>query len=326
VRPLAAAILVAVLGCAGPSAPPPPAPPSVLSAEDPASPVHPRRFGSPGGIGQTRGWYVWHSFDPETGRAEVSHEQTGQRFATRVLPWATSYRHLAYPGHPDELLPGERVNLFFNPEGDEPRAYLVHFQDELGQMKGHGHFWRVEDVVSGGRAFTARGMSAEKPLDPGSVEFALDDACVAWRGRRRGAEPALRAGDRLYLTWCYEGTRRVVKVLSDGESLDALRAEAVQRERDRVAREGMAGFVEGEWAGSATLLVFSTYWSQAGELRPGQTVSLKPPGEAGVEARIVSRSNLGAYGSGPTALVVEGAPPGLLTPWIGGRVIRLIPR
>jgi hypothetical protein len=193
-------------------------------------------------------------------------------------------------------------------------------------MKGHGHFWKVEDVAAGGRGFTARGMSGEKPLDPASYGFALDDACVAWRGGKKGAEPALRARDRLYLTWCYEETRRVVKVLSDGESLDALRAEAVQRERDRVAREGMAGFVEGEWAGRATLLVFSNYWPQAGELKTGQAIFIKPPGEPGVEARIVSRVNLGAYGSGPTVLVVEGAPSGIITPWFGARGLRLIPR
>jgi hypothetical protein len=325
VRLFAAWFTAAALGCGTPSAPRPASTPGV-PPEDPASPVHPRRFGSPGGIGQTRGWYVWHSFDPETGRAEVSQERSGQRFATRVLPWATSYRHLAYPGSPEDLLPGERVNLFFNPEGDDRRAFLVHFQDEIGQMKGHGHFWKVEDVAAGGRGFTARGMSAEKPLDPESFEFALDDTCVSWRAGRRGVDPALATGDHLYLTWCYVGDRRIVRVLSDGESLDALRAEASRRAEDRVAREGMAGFIEGEWAGRATLLVFSTYWSQAAGLKPGQTVSLKPPGVPEVEARILSRANLGAYGSGPTALVVEGAPPGIIAPWIGGRIIRLFPR
>ena len=133
-----------------------------LKPEDPASPVHPRRFGVLGGIGQTRGWYVWRSFDAKTGFADVSHEATGEKFTVRVLPWLTTYRHLAYGAQPEDLLPGERVNLFFNPDSKQKRAYLVHFQDEMCQMKGHGHAWEVTKVIVGG--FAARGMAGEKPI------------------------------------------------------------------------------------------------------------------------------------------------------------------
>src|SRR5581483_2118239 len=110
---------------------------------DPASAVHPRKFGAPGGVGITRGWYVWHGWNRETQQAEVSNETSGERITVRVLPWLTTYRHLAYGASVDDLLPGERVNLYFNPEGTVRRAYLVHFQDEIGQMKGHGHAWQV---------------------------------------------------------------------------------------------------------------------------------------------------------------------------------------
>src|SRR5207245_1646654 len=105
--------------------------------------VHPRKFGQPAGVGPTRGWYIWESWDPKTWRAAVSNEASGEKYAVRVLPWATTYRHLVYGAQPDSLLPGERVNLFFSPDQNHPRGYLVHFQDEIGQMKGHGHAWQV---------------------------------------------------------------------------------------------------------------------------------------------------------------------------------------
>lgn len=323
-----AALLAALLaGCAQSTVPS-----ATPALANPAHPVHPRQFDAPGSVGVTRGWYVWHSFDPETWRAEVSSEPSGKRFTTRVLPWVTSYRHLAYPGHPDELLPGERVNLFFNPEGGDARAYLVHIQDEMGQMKGHGQFWFVEEVKEGGREFVARVNSAEKPIDAKPSEFELDPACIVWRNRRKGVDAGLAPGDRLYLTWCYEGTRRVVKVLVEGDSLEGLKAEAVARATARVKREGLAGIVESVGGGKANVLIFSTYWAQAAELKADQIVSIQPTDPAcrvnglGVEGRIGSQRNMGTYGSGPTEMVVLDVPPDLMTSWVGGRVVRVFPR
>jgi hypothetical protein len=290
--------------------------------EDPASPVHPRKFGSPGGIGETRGWYFWESFDAETWKAVVRHGEKGERYTVRVLPWATTYRHLTYGAHPDELFPGERVNLFFNHEGDVKRAYLVHFQDEIGQMKGHGHFWQVEEVD--GRSFTARGMSKEKPLDPAAARFTLDEGCAIWRGGKQVKDLTVAKGDAIYLTWCADGDRRVVKLLADGASLDALREESAKKTRERLEKEGLAGFIEGE----TTLLVFATFWSQAAELKPGRKLLLKGTDARlcatgdGIEAKVASRKNLGAYGSGATEVVLEGAPAETVRGWTGGKVVR----
>jgi hypothetical protein len=291
--------------------------------EDPASAVHPRKFGTPGGVGESRGWYVWRSFDPEKWTAEVGREQGPERFTVRVLPWLTSYRRLAYPGHPDELRPGERVNLFFNPEGPVKRAYLVHFQDEIGQMKGHGHFWKVDEAS--GRNVKARGMAGEKPLDPAAVDFELDPAAVCWRGGKIVEDPGLAKDDQLYLSWCYEGEKRVIKVLSDAASLETIKGEAEKRARERIAREGMMGFVEGD----ASLLVFPGYWAQAGALKPGQKLRICATDgayrSAGpfVEGAVVSRKNIGAYGSGCTEVVIGGVPADALRGWVGGKVVRI---
>jgi hypothetical protein len=302
--------------------------PVALRPEDPESPVHPRKFGQPGGIGITRGWYVWRAWTPETGLADVSSEQSGEKFTVRVLPWLTTYRHLAYGAHPDDLLIGERVNLFFNPEGSVKRAYLVHFQDEICQMKGHNHAWQVDEVAAGGRGFVARVMHEDKVFDLNPGSFELDAACRILRDGKKVEEPGLAKGERLYLTWCYDGTRRVVKLLCDAASLTAVQAEGQKRVQERIARDGMGGFVESADEGKARLLVFSTYWSQAAALKPGQTLTLKFSGE-GVDVRITSRKNLGTYGSGPSEILLEDvtkAGAEILRRWTGGKVVRVFAR
>ena len=296
--------------------------------EDPESAVYPRKFGSPGGVGITRGWYLWRSWNPETAQAEVGNEQGTETYKVRVLPWVTTYRHLAYGAHPDDLLPGERVNLFFNPEGAVKRAYLVHFQDEIGQMKGHNHAWQVEDVAEGGRGFTARVMHGDKVFDPKLGSFELDPQCRIWREGTTVEAPALAKGERLYLTWCQEEKRRVVKLMADAASLNAIQAEGQNKVQQRVARDGMGAFVEEVADGKARLLIFSTHWAQAAAIKTGQVLSLKAAGD-GVDGRVESHKNLGAYGSGPNEIVLDavtGKSAEFLQGWKGGKVIRVFVR
>ena len=42
----------------------------------------------------THGLYVWKSFEPETMTAVVTGESSDEISNPRVLPWATTYRHL----------------------------------------------------------------------------------------------------------------------------------------------------------------------------------------------------------------------------------------
>jgi hypothetical protein len=242
--------------------------------------LHPAKFGSPGGIGETRGWYYWLSYDPAAGTAEVENESGGERTVVRVLPWLTSYRELAYPGFVDELRPGERVNLFFSPDGPVKRAWLVHFQDEIGQMKGHGHFWQVEATSPGG--FTARAM----PMNAAPEAFAFAP----------GAARDLKPGDRLYLRWCREGGRRVVHLAVDEAGLGALQAAAEKRIAERVAREGMGALAE-----EGRILVYPGYWGPARAIKAGGAIRI-----GGRPSKVLAAKNLGTYGSGATELRAEG--------------------
>ncbi|MSQ93208.1 MAG: hypothetical protein EXR98_01485 [Gemmataceae bacterium] len=325
-------VAIALLGAAIPGRTTAQAPSKDLSIkpEDPASPLHARRFGLPGGIGQTRGWYVWRKFDPKTWQAEVSHEGTGAKYTVRVLPWLTTYRHLAYGAHPDELLAGERVNLFFNPDDKQQHAYLVHFQDELCQMKGHDHAWQIETVQKNG--ITARVMAGDKPLEDKVATFTFDPECKVWRGGKRIDAAKPMRGERVLLTWVYDDTKRVVKLFTDAASLDTMQKGTRQRISERVKKEGMTGFVEEITKDKTRLLLFATWWMQAGDLKPGQSLRVQatsdgfhPIGQA-LNVKLASRKNLGTYGSGCSELILEGLndrQADQMRQWTGSKVVRV---
>ncbi len=298
-----------------------------------AHPLHPRRFGVPGNIGISRGWYVWKKFDPATWTVDVMNESSGESFTAKILPWATTYRHLGYGAHVDELLPGERVNTFFNPDDDKRRGWLVHYQDELCQMKGHGHAWVIKSVKPGGRDFSAQVFAGDKVIEEKPREFELADDARIWRGGKPVAMPSLKEGERLYFTWTLADNRRVVRLVSDDASLDALKKEELDRINARLATEGLAGYVEAVDGDTVHFLVFSSHWFQANQWKPGQLVSLRastaalaPTGDA-IEAELVTRKNLGTYGSGvseTTLRLKNAADAKKLSGWMKGQVVRAI--
>jgi len=300
-----------------------------------AHPLHARRFGVPGNIGVSRGWYVWRKFDRATWTGEFEHEGNGEIFTAKILPWATTYRHLTYGAHVDEPLPGERVNCFFNPDGDKRRGWLVHYQDELCQMKGHNHAWVVQSVKPGGREFSAQVFAGDKPFEEKPRDFTLATDAKFFRQGQRTDSPALKAGDRLYFTWTKEADLRVVRVIADDASLDAVKKIETDAVAARIARDGLTGQVEAVNGDTVHFLIHSSYWFQGNQLKPGQAVHLRatdaqfnPTGDP-IEAELVTRKNLGTYGSGVNETVLKLKNPAdakKLAGWKKSQVARILAR
>ena len=298
-----------------------------------AHPLHARRFGVPGNIGISRGWYIWRKFDRATWTGEFEHEGNGEIFTAKILPWATTYRHLTYGAHVDEPLPGERMNCFFNPDGDKRRGWLVHYQDEVCQMKGHNHAWIIQSVKPGGREFSAQVYAGDKPFEdkPRDVQLATD--AKFFRNGQRTETPALKAGDRLYFTWTKEADRRVVRLITDDASLDAVKKIEAEAVAARIAKEGLTGQIEAIDGDTVHFLIHSSYWFQGNQLKPGAALQLRatdaqfaPTGDA-VEAELLTRKNLGTYGSGVNETTLKLKNPAdakKLAAWKKSPVVRLI--
>jgi hypothetical protein len=265
--------------------------------------VHPRKFGLPGGVGTVRGWYVWEKWSPTTGQAVVRHETRNTRHHVEVLPWATTYRRLAYGASPDALLPGERVNLFFESDGVDPRGRLVHFQDEIGQMKGHGHIWEVLSVDEKG--FTAHVRAGDRPLDGKEHAFTIDPRCERWRAGKLDEKHRPAKGDRLYLTWVSQEDGRVVKLLTDEASLEAIRKLEQERVEKQGKEKGYVSWVEMIEGNSVHVLIAATHWQQVAAVKEGQEVSFGPERALAVVGWVTFRKNRGTYGSGPTDMLIE---------------------
>jgi len=297
------------------------------------APPGPEAYLSPGGVGPRRGWYVWRHWNPRTREVEISKDPPGEVWTARVLPWTTTYRYLTYGASPDELLPGERVNLFLAPDATNPRAYVCHFQDEVGQMKGHGHSWEIRTVDPSARRFTASlHLGTENRTELTELGFDVDRHCEFWKAGVRVAALPFAPGDRIYLTWIYRGERRVAKLAADDASLNTLRQREETAVRQRLAREGIGGRVEEVQGAALRLMLFSTYWAQARELKPGTIVQLalatadaRPTGKH-VPVEVVSVKPGGPHGSGPVDLrlrVPESAAESLRS-WTPGTLIRVI--
>ncbi len=272
--------------------------------------IHPRQFGAPGtSVGLSRGWFIWQRFDPQTWEAEVSREDLTETWKVRVLPWCTTYRYLNYGVRPDELLVGERVNMFFNPDGQQRRGYLVHFQDEICQMKGHGHYWQVQSVE--GQKFFARVMAGDQIFEQVPRAFVLAPECRVWRNGQQVNRASLAINDRIYLTWRQQAQERVVVLVSDDASLDAIKKQEADRLQREIASQGIAGRLESINGKQAHLMVFGTHWSQAGQFKVGQSVRIvaagtgfRPQGES-ITASLTFRKNRGQYGSGVSDLLLD---------------------
>lgn len=310
--------------------PPPPARPSRPAHAE--GPFPPGKVATP--QQERRGWYSWLKWNPETWEAVVGSEPPGQTWNLRVLPWASTIRHMAFGARPDDLLPGERVNIFMGAGEDGEWSYLTYFQDELMQMRGHHHWWMIRSVTTRKEVprFTARLYTAgDNVLHLPEVTFELDPACENWRnGKTVGSYP-LKVGELVRMISVYRADRRVCMLLTDDASLDAIRDRKMAAEKARVAKEGVAGYVDDVSGDTAHLTVFSTYWQYGRELKPGQAVGVtatgagqRPTGEV-IPATVVSAKVGGQYGSGDTAVEIRGKVEGLRA-WMGGKVVRLIPR
>jgi TPR repeat protein len=294
--------------------------------------VHPRQFGSPGGgIGATRGWYIWHRFDPDTWEAEVSHDPPQEMYKVRVLPWATTYRLLNYGTRPEQLLSGERVNIFFNPDERHSRGCVVHFQDELCQMKGHGHAWEIRKLE--GKAFSAQAMAGDKRLEEMPRDFVIGKACATWQAGRRRDAGTWSVGDRVYLRWCLRESRREVMLIADEASLEILTKQEAERLRTETNRLGMMGRLQSIDGTAVHFMIFAGHWSQAGALQQGQVIRLSrssqgfaPTGDT-IAAKVAVRKNRGTYGSGVSDVMLElmkAEDARKLRPWLTHDTIQLL--
>jgi hypothetical protein len=211
-------------------------------------------------------------------------------------------------------LPGERVNLFFNPDERHARGYVVHFQDELCQMKGHGHAWQIRKLE--GDKFSAQAMAGDKPLEEKPRDFVIARTCATWQAGVRADAGKWSVGDRVYLRWCLRDARREVMLMADDASLETLKKQEAERLREETKRLGMMARLQSVDGTAVHVMIFATHWSQAGTLKQGQRVRLSrtsegfvPKGET-IEAKLAVRKNRGAYGSGVSDVMLELLRPG----------------
>ena len=121
----------------------------------------------------------------------------------------------------------------------------------------------------------------------------------------------LAAGSKIYLTWVLRGQQRVAMLMTDDASLDKIKEEESFRVAKEISAEGIAGHVEMVDGDTVHLLVFSTYWQQAGKLTLGMPGNLTVTGKGfhsqgePIAVRVISQKNRGTYGSGVNDMLLR---------------------
>ena len=132
------------------------------------------------------------------------------------------------------------------------------------------------------------------------------------RARRPPAATPLRPGERLYFTWTLTGDRRIVHTIADDAGLEVLKKEEADRVDARLC-EGRPRELHRKRQRrdrASPHLLQRLVPRQPPEARPNRSTSAPPPrtftptGDP-IDAEILTRKNLGTYGSGASELTLR---------------------
>lgn len=117
-------------------------------------------------------------------------------------------------------------------------------------------------------------------------------------------------GDARYLTWCMKEKQKVVMQIVDEASLEEIKTWQLALINSRLAKDGLEGYIDDVDGKKVSFTVYSTYWLQANQVKPGQTVQILVLSEKGkapqsIVLKVVSQKNRGTYGSGFNEVTLE---------------------
>ena len=210
-------------------------------------PERPRNYALPGGVGPSRGWYVWKKFDPDTWEVEVTRDPPGETLEGT----ASLLHHVSLPGlrQPPGRDSARRARQPLLRTDDKSRwGYVCHFQDELFADEGAQprlgnplrHARRLQGQPVDGQRKEARRRGNRLHHRPEMWQFPGRQA--RQRAHRHG-----RRASTCSSTWVWPNKERIVLLYADDASLDAIEKEELERMTREVASDGVAGHVEGAW-------------------------------------------------------------------------------
>ncbi|EAQ76900.1 hypothetical protein [Blastopirellula marina] len=192
-----------------------------------------------------------------TGTFRAEGEDAIYRFA--VMPYAEMLHH-ATNGELSDFQIGERAifRLHVNEQGEW--YWLTYIQDEMNMLRGHKEYYIVEslDPENGRIGFTW--AKADKSFVRQEGLFLdTDKETKFWKAGKPAAFADIKLGDKLRAKThgIGKGQSRVAwHVFLDDESLEAFRDKQVAVHSQRMAKEGLPGYVDRVEGAALELMLF----------------------------------------------------------------------
>jgi hypothetical protein len=226
-------------------------------------------------------WGELVSLDLKTRTGTFRNESTDEVMSFVVLPYAELLRHATF-GDLQDFRVGERA-IFRLHENEEGKwTALTYIQDEMNFLNNHKEYYWVDriDADKGLIEFTQANADRSFVREKGLV-LRTDGQTRYWKDGKPATFADIKVGDKLRTKThgVGKGKERVCcEVFLDDASLEKFRTEQQAVHRQRLAEEGLPGYIDAADGERVTVTLFLEAREAVKDLKVGAKVRLAPAG------------------------------------------------
>lgn len=249
-------------------------------------------------------WGELVSVDLKSRTGVFRDEGTDTLMPFTVLPYAELLHHATF-GDLQDFRIGERAIFRLHENERGQWVWLTYIQDEMNFLNGHKEFYWVDklDPATGRIEFTQANADKSFVRQTG-LTLETDANTRYWKAGERAEFADIRVGDKLQTQTHGLGkgkTRMCWHVFLDDVSLQKFQADQKRVHLERMAEEGLPGYVDERDGKEIRMTLFQEAREAAQKLKSGDKVRLAPAGsdrkataepEAGTLTAVKAAGNL----------------------------------
>lgn len=234
-------------------------------------------------------WGELISIDQTTRTGKFRNEGTDEVLSFTVMPYAELLHHAA-SGDLQDFRVGERAifRLHENEQGEW--VWLTYIQDEMNMLNGHKEYFHVEQIDSAKGVLITSWANADKSfVRQENVVLETDGETRYWKEGQPAKFADIQPGDKLRTKTHGRGagkSRVAWEIFLDEASLLKFQAEQKAVHAQRLAAEGLPGYIDSVASGVVEVTLFREGADARKALKNGSAVRIAP---AGVDRKPLSK-------------------------------------
>ena len=228
-----------------------------------------------------RPWGELVSIDLKTRTGTFRSESTNEVIPFTVMPYAELLHHASL-GDLQDFRVGERAIFRLHPNEQGEWRWLTYIQDEMNFLNGHKEYYWVDRIDAAAGKIECTDANADKSfVRENGIMLETDKETHYWKAGKSATFADIKVGDKLRTKTHGIGSgkvRRCWEVFLDDESLLKFQAEQQQVHRERLAKEGLPGYVDAAETLKVEVNLFPEGRDLLGQLKKGAKVRVAPAG------------------------------------------------